>query len=154
MLVERGAAAVEGFEDGEGRGDGDVVLDEVGDHVAHRGGGEVEARDAGAGGGLGRADVGLLAGVELGVDEQAVLQVVDAEGGGLAEADGAEVAGDLEIALVRGVDGGLQLGARDVHVGLEGGDALGRPSSRRCGSASSGPSSSCIWGVKAPWPSR
>jgi hypothetical protein len=34
---------------------------------------------------LRRADVGLLAGVKLGVHQQAVFQIVDSNGGGLAE---------------------------------------------------------------------
>ena len=74
-----------------------------------------------------RADVGLLAGVELGVDEEAVLEVVDAELGGFGIGDGAEVAGELEAELVGLVDGGLELGAGDVHVGLEAGGALRGP---------------------------
>ena len=71
--------------------------------------------------------VGLLAGVELGVDEEAVLEVVDAELDGFGIGDGAEVAGDFDAAPVGFVDRGLELGARDVHVGLEGGDALVGP---------------------------
>ncbi len=56
-----------------------------------------------------------------------MLEVVDAELGGLGVGDGAEVAGDLEVELMRFVDGGLQLVAGDVHVGLEAGDTLRGP---------------------------
>ena len=38
---------------------------------------------------------GLLAGIELGVDEEAVLEVVDAERGGLGIGHRAQMAGDL-----------------------------------------------------------
>ena len=75
----------------------------------------------------GGADVRLLAGVETGVDEEAVLEVVDAEFGRLLVGDGAEMTGDLQSVRVRCVDGGLQFGARDVHVRLERGDALVDP---------------------------
>ncbi len=75
----------------------------------------------------GRALVGLLAGMEFGIDQQAVLQIVDADGGGFAEPDGAEMAGDFDAELVRLVDRGLQFGVRDVHVRLERRDAFGGP---------------------------
>ena len=71
-----------------------MVVDEVADHLAHRLAVDIErAISARA---SRRADLGLLAGEELGVGEQAMLQVVDADGGGVAKADRAQVAGDLE----------------------------------------------------------
>ena len=59
--------------------------------------------------GLARALIGLFSREELGVHEQAVLEVVDAEGDRFLKADGAEMAGDLEPAFVRRLDRGLEL---------------------------------------------
>ena len=73
------------------------------------------------------ADVGLLAGIVLGVDEEAVFEIVDADLGGFGVGDGAEVAGDFEVVGVGGVDGGFEFGAGDVHVGLVAGCALCGP---------------------------
>ena len=70
---------------------------------------------------------GFLPSVELGVDDEPVLEAVDAGGGGVAKADGAEVAGDLEMVRVRGVDGGGELRFGDDVVDLERGDAFGGP---------------------------
>ena len=104
------------LEDGQRGGDGDVVLNEqrwmscfglgcVGRHL----------REGGSAGAAG-ADVGLLAGVELRVHEEAVLEVVDAELGGFGIGDGAEVTGDFEAAFVSFVDGGLELGAKVMFM--------------------------------------
>ena len=57
-----------------------------------------------------------------------MLQIVDADtGSNRPKPDGAEVACDLDAVLVRRVDGGLQLGVRDIHVRFEGCDAFGDP---------------------------
>ena len=61
------------------------------------------------------------------VGEQAVLEVVDAERDRLAERDRAEVAGELQPALVRGLDRGAERFAADVGVGLEPGHAFVGP---------------------------
>ena len=53
-----------------------------------------------------------------------MLQVVDADRGSLAETHRAKVARYLDPQLVRGFDGGSQLGAGDVHVRFEGGHSL------------------------------
>ena len=95
------------------------------DHRLHRRRGEVDRGDAEDP--LRRAQLGLLAGDELAVGEEAVLEAVDAGGGGFAEADRAQVAGDLEPAAMRGGDGGVELRAGDVVVDLERRDALLRP---------------------------
>src|SRR5438045_3897434 len=68
---------------------------------------------------LSRADVGHLVGDEIGRREEAVLQVVDAEGRGLAIGDGAEMTGELHPAFVSFVERGPELVAGDVHVRLE-----------------------------------
>src|SRR6185437_2339964 len=68
-----------------------------------------------------------LAGIVLGVDEETVLEVVDADRGGFAVGDRAQVTGDLQPQAVRLVHRRLQFGAGDVHVGLERGDVLFRP---------------------------
>ena len=68
---------------------------------------------------LARALVRFLVGDEIGRGEEAVLEVVDAEARGLRVGDRAEVPGHLHSARVRFVDRGGQLGARDLHVGLE-----------------------------------
>src|SRR5207247_9068230 len=73
------------------------------------------------------AEVGLFGRVVLRVDEEAVLEIVDADLDGLGIGDGAEMAGDFEVVRVGGVDGGLQFGSGDVHVGLVAGGALPCP---------------------------
>ena len=73
------------------------------------------------------AGVGLLAGIELGVDPEAMLQIVDAQRGGFRVAHRAKMAGEFQAMAVRLFDGGAQLGAGDVHVGLVGSRALRRP---------------------------
>ena len=114
------------LEDGQRGGDGDVVGDEELDESFGVGAVGVHLGEGGVAGGA-RAVVGLLAGVELGVDHEAVLEVVDAGFDGFGVGDGAEVAGEFEAVLVGGVDGGFELGAGDVHVGLVAGDALRGP---------------------------
>ncbi len=99
-----------------------MMMDQVGDHVAHRRRAEIQARDLIAC--VRGADVGLLAGVELGIDEESVLQIVDADRRRLAESDRAQVAGDLDAALMCRLHSGREFGARDVHVGLERSRAL------------------------------
>ncbi len=114
------------LEDGQGAGDGDVVVDEELDEGGGVGAVGVHVGEGWVAGGAG-AEVGLLAGVVLRVDEEAVFEIVDAGLGGFGIGDGAEVAGDFEVVLVGGVDGGFELGAGDVHVGLVAGDALRGP---------------------------
>ena len=73
------------------------------------------------------ANVGPLAGIELGVDDNSVLKVVDAHVGSFLESDGAEMAGNFEAAKMRVADGHFEFVRRDVVVGLEGGDAFSSP---------------------------
>ena len=68
----------------------------------------------------GRTDVRLLAGMELGVHHQAVLQIIDPERGRLAKSHRAEVPGHFQSACVSCCNRCLQLPTRNVHVGLEG----------------------------------
>src|SRR5271170_291371 len=120
-----------GLEDGEGAGDGYVVVDEELDKCGGVGAVGIHCSEGGVAVGAG-AEVRLLAGVVLRVDEEAVLEVVDADLGGLGVGDGAEVAGDFDVVCVRGVDCGFELGAGDVHVGLVAGDALRGPVVDEC----------------------
>ena len=94
---------------------GDKVFDDVLDFRAV----DVKLEQGVAYGGLLGTLVGLLAGRYLPINPQAVLEIVNAERGGLVEADGAQVAGDFEPARVRFLNRGAQLGAGDVHVRLE-----------------------------------
>jgi hypothetical protein len=112
------------LEDWQRAGDGDVMVDE---ELDERGGVRTVGSHAGEGWIANRAGtkVGLLAGIELGIYKEAVLQIIDAEFRGLGIGDGAEVAGDLEAVLVGFVDGGFELGAGDVHVRLVTGDSNG-----------------------------
>ncbi len=64
----------------------------------------------------------LLVGDKVTGNQQAVLEVVDAERGGFVERDGAEMAGDLEPPGMGRLDGCSQFLAGDVGVGLERGD--------------------------------
>src|SRR5207244_13212588 len=68
-----------------------------------------------------------FAGNKLRVYQKAVLEIINAERGGLAKADRAEVARHLQPTAVRGLDNGRKLSARVVDVGLERGDALFGP---------------------------
>ena len=60
------------FEHGQGAGDGDVMVDEEFDERGGVGAVGVHAGECGVAGGAG-AEVGLLAGIVLRVDEEAVL---------------------------------------------------------------------------------
>ena len=75
----------------------------------------------------GGADIRLLARIELGVDPETVLEVVDAEVRGFGIGDRTKVPGDLQSTAVGLLDGGPQLIAGDVHVGLERSRALVGP---------------------------
>jgi hypothetical protein len=71
----------------------------------------------------------LLLGVEFAVwrAEGAVLEIVDAHLGCLAETDGAQVSGHFHVELVGFVDSGAQLIRRDIDVCLDGGETDGMP---------------------------
>jgi len=112
--LEMDVAGIVGLEDRERGGYGYVMRDEESDERLGFGGTCGHLREGGIAGGA-RAIIGRLAGVELGVDEEAVLEVVDAELGGFGIGDGAEVAGELEAVLVGFIDGGLQL-ARVMYM--------------------------------------
>ena len=73
------------------------------------------------------ADAGFLPLDEVAAGEEAMLDVVDAQGHRLPERDRAEVPRDPQAAPVRLVDGGGQLLVADARVGLEPVDALVRP---------------------------
>ena len=103
------------------------MRDEVAYHLFDGRGFDVELRQVRHRVVLRGAHVRLLTGEELCVNEDAVLKVINAERGGLAEADRAEVGRDLDAALVRLVNRRAQLCAVDVHVGFERGDALVGP---------------------------
>ena len=119
------APAERGVEDGQRRVDGDVVGDELCDHRLHRRAATSSVFMLKIA--LRRAELGLFAVDELGVDEQAVLEAVDAGGGRVGKADRAQVAGDLGAVTMRGGDGGVELAARDVVVDLERRGAGGAP---------------------------
>ncbi len=72
-------------------------------------------------------DVRLFAREEFCVHGQAVFEIIDAQFRGLAEADGAQVARDLDVVFVRGFNHGLQLFARDEVIDFVRSHALGRP---------------------------
>src|SRR5205823_12932890 len=74
-----------------------------------------------------RALIGLFLGKELGVNQQAVFEIINSKRGGFAETDGAQVSGDLGATRVRGFYGGRQLFARYEIVDLEIVDALIEP---------------------------
>ncbi len=106
------------FEHRKSRSDRDVVIDEqlderVGGRASRRHRGDRRITES-----VG-AFVRLLAGVELRVDEEAVLEIVDPERHRLRISDRAQMTGDLEMMPVRLVDRGFQLGATKVHVRLE-----------------------------------
>src|SRR5205814_6505594 len=112
------------LKDGQRRGIGYMMGDQVADHLLHGLAFHVQAGERLVAVGLGRANVRRLAGNKLRVYQKAVLEIIDAERGGLAKADRAEVARHLQPAVVRVLDDGRKLSAGDVHVGLERGDAL------------------------------
>ena len=104
--------------DGRALGDGDFVDDERGrhcdavvDHVAER---RLNLRPVHVEVGVrvpepGRTLVGSLVRRVLAVREQAVLEVVDAEGDGFPITDGTEVGRDLDTVFVRFFDRGAEL---------------------------------------------
>src|SRR6267154_244867 len=106
------------FEHRQRRCDGYVMADECGDQILRLGTIGFHARQSFSAGAL-AANVRLFIGIKLGVYEEAVFEVIDAEFSGFFVGDGAEVAGYFQAALVGGIDRGLQFSARDVHVGLE-----------------------------------
>ena len=114
------------LEDRQSAGDGDVVVDEEFDEGGGVSAFGVHRCESWVADGAG-AEVGLFAGIVLRVDEETVLEIVDAGLDRFGVGDGAEVAGDFDSVLVGGLDGGLQLGAGDVHVSLVAGHALGGP---------------------------
>lgn len=84
-----------------------MMLHQVADHLAQRRAGEIEPAHFGARGALRRALVGLLAGMEFGIHEKSVFQIIDADGRGFTEADRTEMAGDFDAEFVRFIDGSL-----------------------------------------------
>src|SRR5262244_368567 len=71
--------------------------------------------------------VRFLFGVERGVFEESVLEIVDSDLRRFLVRDRAEVTRDLQTSLVRLLDSGGELLARDVLIGLERGRAVIRP---------------------------
>src|SRR5262249_31838090 len=61
----------------------------------------------------------LLTGIELRVHDDTVLEIVDAHRGGFSEANGAEMAGQLQSVGVRALDCCAELFRLDRHVSLE-----------------------------------
>jgi hypothetical protein len=57
--------------------------------------------------------------MKFGVDNETMLQVVDAERGSFPKSDGSQMTGDFQSTRVRRRERGLQLGAGDMHVCLE-----------------------------------
>ena len=86
-----GAPEMLGFhalEDGQGAGDGDVVVDEELDEGGGVGAVGIHVGEGGVAVGA-WAEIGLFAGIVLGVDEESVFEIVDADLGGLGVGDGA-----------------------------------------------------------------
>src|SRR5215469_849122 len=75
--------------------------------------------------------VGLLTRIELRIDEEAVLQTIDPDLRGFLVVDRAEVSQHLQTPPVRFRNHRLQLRTSDVHVRLEGRDAMVRPEVHR-----------------------
>src|SRR5258708_11391857 len=75
----------------------------------------------------GAARVGFLVGVQLGIYEESVLEIVYADLRRFLISDRAQMARDLEAPLVRLLDRGAQFLTGDVLVGLERGRAAIRP---------------------------
>ncbi len=103
------------------------MLDERANHVAELGGVEVHVQQRCGPVAAGRALVHLLVLHEVGRRQEAVFQVVDPQLSRLAEGHRAEMPRELEASAVRLVDRRAELGARDVHVGLERREALVGP---------------------------
>jgi len=139
------------FKYGKRRGDRHLMLHQRLNRLAHRLAGDLKLLK-----GLrlvSGADIGLLARNEVGVRDQAVFEIVDLQSCSLPKSNGAQVAGQREPPLVRGLNSGSQGRARDVHIGFERVCALRRPVLDK-GRASSGVSTSVICGVNIPFPSR
>src|SRR5258708_12448651 len=75
----------------------------------------------------GRAAIRLLIRVQLGIDEEAVFEIVDTDLGRLPIGDGAQMTRDFQATLVCLLDRGTQFRAREMCVDLEGGHAPLRP---------------------------
>src|SRR4029079_18671629 len=108
--------------DRQGRGNGNVMLDQVLDQGLDLGTRDVDAGEAVAP--TARTFVGLLVRIELGIDKEPVLEVVDAEGDRFGIGDSTEMPGKLGAALVRLLDGGAEGGAVDAGIRLEPADPL------------------------------
>ena len=106
------------FENRQGRSDGHMMADERVDQIFGFRSARVHARQSFVAFAL-TADIRLLVGVKLRVDEKAMLQIIDAKFRRLFVGHGAEMPGHFDAALVGRIDRGLKLGARDVHVRLE-----------------------------------
>ena len=76
---------------------------------------------------------GLLPRIKLGIDQQAVFEVIDAEPSRFLETDRAQVPGDFRSPLVRGGDGRREFLRSDEHVSLEIVDAFIEPEIYRLG---------------------
>src|SRR5581483_10917038 len=108
----------------QGRSDRYVVGYEILNHFPNRRAPDVQAPGHVFLRSLRRALAGLLAREELGVDRDAVLQIIDPERRGFTETDHAQVSGDLQTLRMRMFDCSPQLVGLDSHVGFERGDAL------------------------------
>jgi hypothetical protein len=103
-------AGREGLEHRQRRRQRDVLVDERLHERLERRAVLVERRDRLLADALSRALIGLLVGDEIGRGEKPVLEIVDAEIRGFGIRDRTEMTGDLDAALVRLVDAGLQRG--------------------------------------------
>ena len=113
--------------DDQSGGNRDAVSDEVADRFLGFGALDVHRGERPAGLSSLRALVRVLPGRVFGIGPPAVLQVVDTDLGGFAEADRAKMAGHLEAAFVGLLDRRPQLIARDVVVSLERRETQVRP---------------------------
>ena len=75
----------------------------------------------------GAASIGLLVGIELGIREEAVLEIVYADLDRLRISDRTEMAGNLQATFVRFLDRGPHFFTSYMLVCLEGSDAPVRP---------------------------
>jgi hypothetical protein len=109
------------LQDGERGRDGDMMHDEVADDLSDRLARDLQVfenvqRER-------RTVIGLLVGDDFAVFDEAMFEIVDADGGCFAESHRTEMAGNFEVARVRGFDRGGEFGPRDVHVSLQGSGA-------------------------------